>query len=160
MKRILAYICIFTLTLGWMALIYGFSAQNAAESGGLSALIAEPVTQAIMKLRDLPEAEYDALYMQVDSIIRVMAHFTEYAILGILMTVLCRMLHWRGLWIPWVICTVFAATDEWHQSYSPGRAAEVKDVVIDSAGVVCGIILLWLLRKVWRSRHRRYAEPQ
>lgn len=158
MKRVLAYICIFSLTISWMALIYGFSAQDATESGGLSAVIAEPVTQMIMKLRDLPAEEYDALYMQVDSIIRVMAHFTEYAILGILMTVLCRMLYWKGLWIPWVICTVFAVTDEWHQSYSPGRTAEVKDVVIDSAGVICGIILLLMLRKVWRSRNRRYNQ--
>lgn len=157
MKRVLAYICIISLTLGWMVLIYGFSAQSAVESGGLSALIATPVTQALMKLRHLPETDYDLLYLQVDSAVRMMAHFTEYAILGILMTVLCRMLRWNGLWIPWLICTVFAATDEWHQYYTPGRAAEVKDVVIDSAGVFCGIVVLLLLRKVWRSRHRRYS---
>lgn len=155
MKRAITFVCMIVLTLGWMALIYGFSSQTASESGSLSALIAEPVTRAIMKLRELPKEKYDALYMQVDSAIRVAAHFTEYAILGILMTLFCRLLHWRSLWIPWLICTVFAVTDEWHQYYTPGRASEPKDVLVDSAGVICGIILLCLFRKVWRSRHVR-----
>lgn len=152
MRRVIIFVCIIVLTLGWMALIYGFSSQTASESGSLSALIAEPVARAIMKLRDLPKEEYDALYMQVDSMIRVLAHFSEYAVLGILMTLVCRLLHWRGLWIPWLICTVFAATDEWHQYYTPGRASEPMDVLVDSAGVVCGIILLCLIRRVWRSK--------
>ena len=155
MKHGIAIVCMVILTIGWMALIFGFSAQSATESGSLSALIAEPVTQALMKLRKLPGEAYDALYMQVDSLIRVMAHFAEYAILGVLMTMLCRLLRWKGLWIPWVLCTVFAVTDEWHQYFSPGRASEVKDVLVDSSGVACGIILLCLLRKVWRSRHER-----
>lgn len=155
MKRVITFVCMIALTVGWMMLIFGFSSQTATESGSLSALIAEPVTRLIMKLRELPDADYGALYMQVDSAIRVAAHFAEYAILGILTALLCRLLRWRSLWIPWVICTVFAVTDEWHQYYTPGRASEVKDILVDSTGVLCGIILLCLLRKVWRSRHTR-----
>ena len=153
--RIIAIICTLALTLGWMTLIYGLSSQTATESGSLSAVIAQPITDALAKWKDLTEEEKAALYYQVDSNVRVVAHFSEYALLGILVTMFCRLLHWRSVWIPWLICTVYAVTDEWHQSYTAGRASELKDVIVDTTGVIFGIILLCLLRKVWRSKHVR-----
>lgn len=158
MKRALSIIFILIVTMGWMALIYSFSAQTGEESGGLSALITQPITDFIASLRGgLSADEKAALYMRVDGIIRVMAHFSEYAMLGILMTLFCRLIRIKNLWIPWLICTVFAVTDEWHQYYTPGRASDPLDVLIDTAGVICGIILLFIITKIWRRKHVHHS---
>lgn len=158
MKRILSMICILVMTVGWMVLIYSLSAQSGDESGGLSALIAQPVTDAIAFLQGgLSADEKAALYTQVDGSIRIIAHFSEYAMLGILMTLFCRVIRMRSLWIPWLICTVFAVTDEWHQYYTPGRTSDPVDVLIDTAGVICGIILLCIMTNIWRKKHVHHS---
>ena len=47
-----------------------------------------------------------------------------------------------------VICLAFAATDEWHQAYVPGRVAAVEDFVADAGGIALGIALREGLRPV------------
>ena len=50
-----------------------------------------------------------------------------------------------------VLCVLYAASDELHQYFVPGRAALVGDVVIDALGIlpsVAGVCLLvWLHQK-------------
>ena len=38
----------------------------------------------------------------------------------------------------------FAVSDEFHQLFVPGRSGNIKDVFIDTAGSVSGILLVWL----------------
>ena len=40
---------------------------------------------------------------------------------------------------------LYAASDEIHQSFVPGRGPAVTDVLLDSAGALCGILFIWLL---------------
>jgi len=42
---------------------------------------------------------------------------------------------------------LYAVTDEIHQSFVPGRSCELRDVLIDSVGVLTGVTILWLLRR-------------
>ena len=49
----------------------------------------------------------------------------------------------RALWLAWVIATVYGVTDEWHQSFVPGRMADVRDVIADSAGAALGLAAAW-----------------
>jgi VanZ family protein len=42
---------------------------------------------------------------------------------------------------PWLIGTAYAVTDEIHQYVVPGRSCEVRDVVIDSCGVLVGALI-------------------
>lgn len=151
MKKNVFRIAAVVITLGWMALIFGFSAQSGEESGGLSALIAQPITDAIAAWKGLDDTE--ALYQQVDHIVRSTAHFSEYAILGSLLTMALNRfgLQWR--WLPWVIGVVYAILDEWHQSYSPGRVCDPVDVLIDACGVFAGVFLTYYLTKIWRKKH-------
>lgn len=154
MKKRLLFALLLLLTIFWLAVIFGFSDQSGTESGGLSRLIAEPVTNFLIRLSgELSADEQATLYMKVDGAVRIAAHFTEYAILGMLLTLLCQMIHLNWMWIPWVIGTLYAVTDEWHQSFSPGRTSDPRDVVIDSLGVLCGIVLTQLLKKIWREKH-------
>ena len=47
----------------------------------------------------------------------------------------------RQLFIAWVLATLYSATDEFHQSFVPGRHPAVTDVMIDSFGAMAGLIL-------------------
>ena len=63
----------------------------------------------------------------------------------------------RNLIIPalsWVFCILYAASDEFHQLFVPGRAGLVTDVCIDSAGALLGI-LLFLAALHLASRHAK-----
>ena len=83
---------------------------------------------------------------------RVIAHFTEYAILASLWAwALVPELGRRGLWAAAVISALYAVTDEYHQRFVEGRDSDILDVVTDWAGIAFG---LWLFS---RSAARRAA---
>ncbi len=81
-----------------------------------------------------------------DLVLRKLAHAAEFAVLGAL---LARATGRVGL--AFAIGTLYAASDELHQSFVPGRLGSPLDVAIDAIGVVAGVLL-------WQSvRARRLA---
>lgn len=84
----------------------------------------------------------------LETIIRKGAHFTEYFILGMLMSQTVKEAKSkRRVLLPWVAGTLVACCDETIQLFSDGRAGRVADVLLDSSGVLCGCVLLYLLLK-------------
>jgi len=88
--------------------------------------------------------------------VRKGAHLTEYAILALL---LWRALRAAAQGRPWawtqsmqavVLVALFAASDEFHQSFVPSREASVVDVLIDTAGAVLALLFLWVIGR-WRE---------
>ena len=60
------------------------------------------------------------------------------------------------IFIPWLTATVYAATDEFHQLFIPGRSGQVSDVLLDSAGALAGVLILARgVRYVWMSKKRK-----
>ena len=47
----------------------------------------------------------------------------------------------RQFFVAWVLATLYSATDEFHQSFVPGRHPAVTDVMIDSIGAAVALIL-------------------
>ncbi len=157
MKRKLVLVILWGLVLGLMVLIFGFSAQPGETSAGVSSCIAKPVTDAIAA-RWAPQssAEYEQLYSQVDFAVRKIAHFSEYAALGFCLCLLVRCYGLRKWWLPYALGTLYAATDELHQHFIDARSAQVSDVLLDSAGVLCGVLVAMLClfwRMKWRKKH-------
>ncbi len=72
-----------------------------------------------------------------DTILRKLAHLTEYAILGAL---LCRAVRRPAVAV--AIATLYAVTDEVHQTFVGGRHGAPLDVGIDALGAIVGV-LLW-----------------
>jgi VanZ family protein len=75
-----------------------------------------------------------------DLMLRKAAHLAEYAVFGAL---LGRALHttvasWT--WIAWAAGAAYAASDELHQHFVPGRQASPLDFVIDALGVAVGVL--------------------
>lgn len=85
---------------------------------------------------------------QVDWIIRKGAHVTEYAILALLAYRAFRFgrpnFQHSYPAATLLLGAIYAASDEYHQSFFPSRGASVMDVLIDILGVAVGIALsLW-----------------
>lgn len=76
-------------------------------------------------------------------LLRKIAHFTEFTALGMCLAWLFGMLRRNRAWS--LLCGIGAACiDETIQIFVPDRGPGIKDVLIDSAGVATGMILLWL----------------
>lgn len=54
----------------------------------------------------------------------------------------------------WAIATVYGATDEFHQSFVPGRSADVWDLVADAAGAALAVVAFGAFGIIARSRGR------
>ena len=76
-----------------------------------------------------------------DFIIKKTAHVTEYAILFWL-TYRANKSFKYSL----IICLLFALSDEWHQTITPGREGTLRDVGFDSLGTL--LSLTWLKSRV------------
>ena len=80
-------------------------------------------------------------------LLRKLAHFTEFACLGSLLFWLIGMLRqkrWELYLWPMLAGVAVAAVDETIQCFVPDRGPGIKDVLIDSGGVLTGIILLYI----------------
>lgn len=65
------------------------------------------------------------------------AHF---AIYGLLATLVARNgFVPRRAWVPIVAVSLFGLSDEWHQSFTPGRSVEIVDWVADTLGAIVAV---------------------
>ena len=142
------------LVIAVMVMIYGFSAQSGEESGEMSGRLTTWVLNLIIPdFENFTPEKQESIRSAVGFIVRKTAHFTEYALLGLALLLHIAQIQKKTavrlplLWA-WGIGTLYAATDEFHQGFVAGRGPSVRDVCIDSAGVIAGVlIMLWILKK-------------
>ncbi len=77
-----------------------------------------------------------------DTLLKKTGHFVVYAVLARLYLRAMNAGGKRGRWMAWGLAVLYAASDELHQSFVPGRHARLTDVLIDAAGAAT----LWLRR--------------
>ena len=87
-------------------------------------------------------------------LLRKLAHFTEFACLGLLLCWLTGMLRAKK-WPLWsLVCGASAAAiDETIQRFVPDRGPAIKDVGIDTLGVCLGIVIIYIIRKQKQSKY-------
>lgn len=84
-------------------------------------------------------------------LLSVAAHFTEYAVLATLLWLALRdtpALARHAAPIAFAVAVLYAVSDEFHQSFVPGRNPDVRDVMVDALGV---LMALWLARRLARQ---------
>lgn len=133
-------------SLGWMTLIFTMSNQPGGESGRLSKLI-------VVVLKSM---YYDLQAILGESAffwIRKFAHMTEYGILFLLLGLgISGFTGWKKAILPAaVIAILYAASDEFHQTWIPGRVGTAWDVLVDSLGVGIGVLFVFWVMKLGRK---------
>ena len=147
---------IFTLmVLLWMGIIFWFSAQPADQSERMSLSVGHVAGLLFVDgYEDWPQERQEAFEEEIDHGVRKAAHFTEYAILGLLLTAMYRAYGHEGERLFLLAAgtgSLYAATDEFHQLFVPGRSGQISDVLLDSAGVMAGLLVLAAVRSYRKS---------
>ena len=91
-------------------------------------------------------------------ILRKLAHFTEFACLGCLLSWLVHMLRskpWEHILLPLLTGAAVAAVDETIQIFVPERGPGLLDVGIDTLGVTLGIVLINLYLSIKQTFWRK-----
>ncbi len=126
---------LWVLVIAWMIIIFGMSSSTAEQSSEQSDGFIRTVLSVFFEKID------DSLVDGLHNAVRKLAHFAEYAILGLLLS-LAVGCHINKLlprfFIAFAIGAVYAVSDEIHQIFVPGRAGMIEDVLLDSAGVAIG----------------------
>jgi VanZ family protein len=95
------------------------------------------------------------------TIIRKTGHFVGYFTLSVLFFRAWRatlpqprISGWWLTWarIAWMMTTLVACLDEWHQAYIPGRGSSVHDVLLDSAAALVAQVIIWW---IWRRKNSK-----
>jgi VanZ family protein len=152
---------IFTLlAILWMAAIFFFSSRNADESTAQSNRAG--MLAGHLFVRDFDswtEQEQLDFAKKIDHPVRKTAHASEYALLGMLLFGSMTGTRKIRMGYAWLAASCYAATDEFHQLFVPGRSCQFTDVCIDSGGAALGILvaagvsLLVFRIREWRSQN-------
>ena len=148
------------LTVAVMIMIFCLSMETADYSDKRSGVISAEIVRIIEPDYDrMKPLEQKKIYDSVQYIVRKCAHFTEYMVLGFLIR-LCleswfghRMNQYRILMLIGFGCGLsYACSDELHQLSIDGRSGQWTDVLVDSSGVLAGVILGTILIKSINQR--------
>ena len=126
----------------WMCFIFWMSTETFSSQNTLS------VVETILRflIPKILSQEVDLIHV----FIRKSGHVIEYFILGLLLFRAFRggsigSWNWRWTFFAVIVVVLWAASDEFHQSFVPTRTASVVDVIIDTAGGILAqfVGVLW-----------------
>lgn len=165
MKRILYII----LLAGWMAVIFSFSARPADESEQMSHSVGKMAGKLLIPdYHTWSEQRQEEFAARIDYPVRKGAHMTEFAILGMLLSLAAGTVNERqenaGTDRRRAAAVVmagilYAVSDEVHQLFVPGRSCQVTDVMIDSCGVILGVFFVELARRYYSGSGKHAKKP-
>lgn len=136
-KRRFYIIFSWLLVIVMMSIIFCMSSDSASESSGKS-------NSVIAYISEFIGIELSSF------VIRKAAHMTEFAFLAILLfnAVKASFPIKNVSLTAWGIASVYGIFDEIHQIFVNGRACQIRDMFIDSAGALTGIVAAVLVLKV------------
>ena len=156
-------IILIILLLCTFFIIFGFSSQNGEQSGGISRKVTEIILKASSSYNKLEEEEKEIILHRTESIIRKVAHFSIYTVVGFLLMGLLSTYKIKDKWriiITIIIGILYAMSDEFHQSFSPGRTPKITDVYIDTLGIILGALLVVLIRIIYKKIKTKYYKKE
>lgn len=154
MKKIIIRTIFMLLLLTTFAIIFKFSSQIAEESDGISNGVLRKIIDVFPYTKELSEEIKIKMVEHGNPIIRKLAHFSIYALVGVWIMAFMSTFDIR-LYKKWIISmlvgVLYAASDEFHQSFVPGRGPSIVDVGIDSLGVLTGILAVLIIISIYRA---------
>jgi len=150
-------------TILLLFLIFGFSAQDGESSGSLSFEISLFLVRLASPL--LPAAMSEEVLLDraelIHYFVRKAAHMTEYFLLTLSLQLPLaawfsnRLTPKLRILIGFAATVLFAALDEFHQTFVPGRSGNFTDVCIDSTGALIASLFLLLFYSIHQKKLAR-----
>lgn len=149
-KVLIARVLLVILIISNLSFIWVNSSKESTDSTKDSKAIAKTVTEKVVKDYDkLPKPEQKKQVSEMNGKIRSMAHFAEFIPLGLLFFLLALAffefrkgelikLLLTAMLLSILLSALSALADEIHQIFVKGRSFEVKDILTDTFGALCG----------------------
>ena len=143
MKKIISFIALIL----WMIVIFSFSSADANKSTGTSDKVITTMIEIKDKItnNETPNNEKEIIVKNSSFYIRKIAHITEYLILGFLTFNLLKQYSVTNIYYAIGLSILYSCTDEFHQLFINGRSGSIRDVLIDTIGILIGTYLYKLL---------------
>ena len=143
MKKIISFIALIL----WMIVIFSFSSADANKSTSTSDKVITTMIEIKDKItnNETPNNEKEIIVKNSSFYIRKIAHITEYLILGFLTFNLLKQYSVTNIYYAIGLSILYSCTDEFHQLFISGRSGSIRDILIDSIGILIGTYLYKLL---------------
>lgn len=139
-KIIISYLLLFI----WAAVIFGFSAKDATSSTEQSNIVLK-----IISMITHIEFDVNSFWAVTETVVRKLAHFSIYTVLGFLAVNAFRFnINKRLILISIVFCFLYAVSDEIHQYFIPERACRLYDIAIDTLGAALGVYVFSYVKRL------------
>ena len=162
-KMIILRILLTAACLAFLAWIFSNSLQSGTESYSQSSKVMKMV-QSIAAF--VAPDSYIATatgedYERIHGVVRTLAHFSEFALLGVLVG--CCYCSYTNkklfIFLPFAFLVCVPLVDEFLQTLTEGRAAEIADVLVDMSGAGTGLIIslcvIWWIQSIYRKAFNR-----
>ena len=103
-----------------------------------------------------PDVSVETIHT-VQLVARKAGHLTGYAILAALIWrarqegFFANGWNTKSAWFAELCATIYAVSDEWHQSMVPTRMGSAWDVLLDAIGAALGLATIWVIGKFGRK---------
>lgn len=153
-RRIVWRIIVTAAFLACVLFIWHNSMEDAETSAERSGKVTEIVNEIMESMGQESVTEH---------FVRKLAHFSEYGLEGVLAVLLFLAYGFhagKGFWRIVLTGLVTAVTDESLQFFSFGRAPGFGDVCIDMAGFLCGMLLMCVVRLLFRKACETWVQKR
>ena len=150
-------IIILILIVLWMIGVFMFSNQGSEKSSGTSGKTIGFIIDSLSITKNMSETERQELIETLQPPARKLAHFSLYAIGGILVFTYVNEYNVstkKKFLYSILFCFAYATTDELHQAFIPGRSGEIRDVLIDTSGATLGTLICYGIFKIFRKNKK------
>lgn len=150
------------LLVAWMGVIFFFSHQTAQESSDISGGFIEMVAEKLYPdFENLSQSEKEEVVASFQFAVRKGAHLAAFATLGFFafLTFISytHLRFWSRIMLAAVVSLLYAASDEIHQHFVEGRSCELRDFLIDAAGIAVSLLFWFGFVKVIGPLRRKTA---
>ena len=155
MKNNIIRIILLILIIINCATIFKFSSEVSDDSSDRSGKIVSFLADIIPGIKDKNETEKEYIKGEIlQPIVRKTAHFSVYALMGILTISLA--LTYKGTYYQKSLCSLifcfcYSISDEIHQHFIPGRSCEIRDICIDTLGTLTGILVIYIIYIIYKK---------
>lgn len=167
-KRVIVVTILIILVIAWILGIYKLSSMNTSNSNGKSSGIISVFIEDTLEVTNKygitnshpDDAKLEKASQLLNAPLRKVIHASVYFVLAFMIIFVTNFLFHNKKYVISAIITIVlilvaAGFDEYHQTFVDGRTGAVKDVLIDTAGGVAGVLFYGTYYYVYRRGYKR-----